>query len=215
MQCIRAAFRGEVDLAAGSAADLGRVRAALHLELVDGIDGGREAEAVAVQVHGFDAVVVEAVLRVARAVGRHADGLADGAAQAADSDAAGRAGIDAGREQSKLDERAAIERELHHLLCIDDGADGGVLALQEQRAGGYFDGLRGLTDGERNGKACDLVDAEIEASDVGGLESVRGDGDCVRADGEKGKLVVAIRIGKRLARLVRFDVLNGDFGVGD
>src|SRR5206468_11806230 len=74
---IDAALGRKVDLPSRSATHFGGIGAGLYLEFVDRVNRWREAEAVAVQIHGFDAIVVKSVLRIAGAVGGHAHGLSD------------------------------------------------------------------------------------------------------------------------------------------
>ena len=71
-----------------------------------------------------------------------------------------------------MDEGTAVEWKVHHLLGINDGADRGVLALQENRAGGDFDGLRSLTDGEGDGEARDLIDDGARDARLGSRRGV-------------------------------------------
>ena len=87
MKGVGAALGGQIHLPAGRTADIRRVGAALDLELHDRVDRRREAEAVAIQIHRFDAVIVEAVLRVARAVRRHSHRLSERTAQPSHGDA--------------------------------------------------------------------------------------------------------------------------------
>ena len=121
------------------------VGAGLHFEFGERIDGRREAVRHRVVVHDFDAIDVEAVGGVAGAVadGRGGAeggvGLADGAAAAAHGDRAGSAGLHAGNQLGELDEVAAVQRKIHDLAGIDDGADAGVLGLQNISGSGDGD----------------------------------------------------------------------------
>ena len=105
VESVGAALGGEIDLAARRSADIRRVGAALNLELHDGVDRRREAEAVAIQIHRFDAVVVEAILRVASAIRRHSDRLPKRAAKSPHGDAPGRSGIHARGQAAQVARR--------------------------------------------------------------------------------------------------------------
>ncbi len=178
---VGAAAGGEVHLAAGRAADFGRIGAALHLEFLDGVDGRREAEAIAVQVHRLDAVVVEPVLRVTRAIGGHADRLTHRAAQSPHRDAARCARVHARGKQRELYEGAPVERQLHHLLAVDHRAYRSVLGLHEDRPGFHKHALGSLAQRNLHVHARDLVHADLKRLDLGALETRRRDGQRIAA----------------------------------
>ena len=170
---VSAALGREVHLPAGRSAHFRRIRAALNLELVDGVDRGRKAEAVAVEVHGLDAVVIEPVLRVARPVRRHADRLSDRPAQPTHRDAARRPGIHSRRQQRELHERPAVQRQLHDLLAVDDGPHRGILGLHQHRAGLHLDGLGRLPHHHADVHARHLVHIQDELAHLGFLKTRR------------------------------------------
>ena len=167
VQAVGAALGDHVDLAAGRAAVFRGIGAGLDFELGQGIDGRREAVGHGVVVHDFDAIDVEAVGGVARAVGAGGGGavggigLADGAAPAAHGDGAGSAGLHAGNQLGELDEVAAVERKVDDLGGIDDGTDAGVFGLQEGGGGAHLHRFADVTDFE----------AQIE---TGGLFHLQG-----------------------------------------
>ena len=180
------------------------------LNSIDGVDGGGEAEAVAIEVHGFDAVVVEAVLRVARAVGRHADGLADRAAQASDGDAARRAGIHAGREQRELDEGAAVERQFDHLLASMTVPTVAFSVCSRIAFGRHLNAFRRLSHRHLYVDSRNLVDAQRKRCHFGLLKAGLLDGDRIFANLKERKLVVTLRIRLRCPHLTCLTVANGD-----
>src|SRR5213593_158205 len=112
MKRVGAALGSYVDLSSRRSTYFGGIGAGLNLEFVNRVNRGRETETIAIQVHRFDAIVIIPVLRVTGAIGGHADGLSNRAAQTPNRNATRRARIDSGGQQRELHKGAAIERQV-------------------------------------------------------------------------------------------------------
>ena len=112
----------QVDHAAVEPAELGRRAVALDLELLNRVDDREERHLAGLGLQHGDAV--EQVFVGARPAAVDARQLRVRAA-------ARRPGASA-RER---DERAAVQRQLHDLLVLDDGAEAGGFGAQHRRVG--------------------------------------------------------------------------------
>ena len=74
-------------------------------------------------------------------------------------------------ELRKLQEVAAVQRQRENLLCVDHGAQGCVVALDQRRLAGDLDGLRDLADFERDVEPCILVDLQGDRLELGAAEA--------------------------------------------
>ena len=136
VQRVRARLDLQVDDAAERPAELGRVGAGLHLELVERVDAREDDDRLQPGLVVVDAV--EHVVVVARplAVGRERRRGAPGEAAGAVDVRAGDAAQDAGDGARQVDEVAAVERQRLDLLVGDRRAELGRGGLQQRRLGG-------------------------------------------------------------------------------
>ena len=120
---IGARFRREIDHAAIEPPELGRRAVALDLELLDGVDDRivRELPRLGLQ-HG-DAV--EEILIGSRSPA--VDARQEGVRRQRDARSNGR----------EHDEQAAVQRQLHHLLVLDDGPEARGLRPHDRRVEGH------------------------------------------------------------------------------
>ncbi len=159
VKLVGAGLDGDADDAAKVVAVGSRGVLGDEIELLDGIDTGREGDLVVVDlvvVHAVEDVAV-GLLAVAVDVGTSAleAGLRTG-------EAARVGGDGAGREQRELLVVAGGERQGDVGVCVEDGTDVAGIGLEERRRTGDFDGLGGLSDGEGDvdaGSLC-LVEGE-------------------------------------------------------
>ena len=74
-----------------------------------------------------------------------------------------------GRERRERDERAAVQRQLHDLLVLDDRAEAGGLGAQHLRVGRHRDLLADAADGELEVDARLLAGRQVNAARRTGL----------------------------------------------
>jgi hypothetical protein len=136
---------------AAAAAVLGLVVVRQHLELADRVDVGQDADAAGGELVVVDTVVEPVVGVLTHPLGRYGHAAAVGhlAARALGQEAAGATGDGARAEQRQLDEVAAVQRQLGHLLGVDQLAEVGVAALKLHHGALAGDGDRIGDAGER------------------------------------------------------------------
>src|SRR5262249_21749661 len=196
VELVGARLDRHVHLRPGVEPILGGVDGALHFELLDGLDGGREAHGIDARLGGHDAVDGDVLLDIALAVGRDLDGVAgDGrAALAAGADPA-RAVGDARHQGGELAEVASVERELDHALGFNHRADGSVFGAQQGGGADDLDRFDLLADWQAEVDAGFILKLEDNAADHFLLETGGRAGDFVLANVEQRKDVVAGLVG--------------------
>ena len=131
---VRAGLGRQVDDAAVEAAELGGRAVALDLELLNRVDDREERDLAGLRLQHRDAV--EQILVGARPAAVDARQLRVGRQR------------HAGRERRQRDEGAAVQRQLHDLLVLDDVAEAGGLGAQHRRVRGHRDLLAHVADGQ-------------------------------------------------------------------
>ena len=196
------------------AAELGRIRARLQLELVERVDAREEHDGLQPRLVVVDAVehvvVVARPLAVRRERRRRAPGEAAGAVDVR----AGNAAHDAGNGSREADEVAAVERQRLDLLFRHRGSELGRGSLNER--GGAGDGHH-LAHGANLELDVDpdmLVDAKIHVRERHFLEPGQLGDDRVSAGRQRWRCVLSVGIGCQGARDPGAGVRQRDGGAG-
>jgi len=161
VEFVRAGLSNDVDGAAAGAAEFGGVGVGFEAELLDGVDGGADDDAVAI-ADGVGGTVEEDLVR------RSASAADAGEAAEHENDVA-------------FDEGVLLDE-----LAFDGGADAGGFGLEEREFGGDVDGGGGLGEGEGEVEGGGLVDFEADLAADLRLEAGGGDGDGGIRDGVLG-----------------------------
>src|SRR5712692_905763 len=132
MELIRSSACNDIDLTTGAFSEFGAVIARLDLELFDRVDRRPDHQKILVLIGVHGSIQEKAVLFRPHAADRNAS----------TSRAAVIGRVDAGKQQAKLHEVAAIEWEVHDLLPVYNGTHGRLLSLQQGRLTGHLDHLR-------------------------------------------------------------------------
>lgn len=178
----------DVDLAGSAAAELGRVSAAVGLELGDGVDAGEGQQGeVGAAIEIVGAVDHVGAAGGAATVEREGDdvGAAVGILEADVEFVGGGGGRDAGQELEQLDVVAIVEGELADFLAGDEAFGGGVLELDLGGVGFDGDLLGQIADFKLDLKGEFFGDVEFNAGLGVALEAGSFDFDGVEADGEE------------------------------
>ncbi len=172
MQPVRPGLGRGVQRTAGLA-ELGRVRALLHLEFLEGVDRRLDERPALVMVGDVDAIEHEGGLAAAHA----ADGGTRNVVRAnAQQVATARQQYRAGREARELVEATAVQREVHDLGVRHDVAQGAGLGVEERRTGGNNGALGDRAHLELHVDARGLVDLDLDGLDHRRLEAIDRDG---------------------------------------
>ncbi len=206
---IRPGFGGDVDLARGPA-EFRRIHAGLNLEFLQRVDRREKHVAVEVAIRIFDAVEREAI---------------EFAALAGDADvllrplAALNAGLLASRaepvadiraESHKLQEIAAIQRQIHDPLVLDDGSRGRALGSQHRGRSRYIHHLVHLPHLHVEINARDLLHLQLDAAADDGLEPLHFRPDPVGSGKQRWEGIGAGGVGDHLPADVRTLVRYSD-----
>lgn len=100
-------------------------------------------------------------------------------------------GVDAGDEQGELEELSAVQRELGQLLFVHDGAQRGVVEVEQWSRLQYVDALGQALGGESQVQAEPLVDFDPDA-DLLGLKAPGLRGETILAGLQGGELEGAV-----------------------
>ena len=187
LEAVAAGAGGRGDDTASGAAELGGEPVGDHLELLHALERRRVVEVV-----GGAVALLGAIQHHRRRVGARAVDQGAGAGVAALHHTRGEAHQRIGVP--------ADDRELEHLAAADHVAQ--RRALQLQLAGVRVDGDLGLhgSDGERQVHGRGQADPDRHHGDAGPLEPGQLGGDVVGARGQVGKRVVALPVGRGVAR---------------
>ena len=171
---VRARFRARVDLRDG-AAELGAEDARLDFELLERVDRRQQHVAVEVEVGVLDAVerIVVEVDALAGDVQRKAVALA--AHPLLTLGRRGPVGRGAGNQRRELQVIAAVERQLDDAAVLDDGADRGVLRLDDRRVGNNRHDVGQLADCEREREAVRAAHLHVDVRLLGRREALELD----------------------------------------
>ena len=126
----------------GLAAELRRIDAGLHLEFLQRVDRRHHHEGIEIRVgvlHAVERVVIEI-----GALPGDRNGLrrADAALPRAGLSLAGEARRYVRRQRNQLQVVAAVQRQFHDALVLDDRADRGVVGDQQRRVGAALRSIR-------------------------------------------------------------------------
>src|ERR1700733_7245486 len=188
MELVGSGFDGDADDAAEVVAIGGWRVLGDEVELLDGVDAGGEGYVVVVDlvvIHAIEDVVV-GLLAVAVDVG-----ASDLEARLRAGKGAGVQSDGAGREQGELVVVACGKGQSDIGASVENCAKVAVIGLEERRCACDFDGLRGLSNGQRNVDSCGLLLVEREGWTLCRGESLGCDLERVLTYREGGKIVGA------------------------
>ncbi len=198
---IGARFRREIDHAAIEPPEFGRRAVALDLELLDGVDDRivRELPRLGLQ-HG-DAVEEILVRSRSPAVDARQDGI--------------RRQGDARRDGGEHDEQAAVQRQPHDLLVLDDGPEACGLRSHNRRVADHCHLFLNASDREIEIDARLLTRRQANALAAHGLEPRQLDIEAVFAWCQAGRGVHAIASGDDHSLQIRPCFGDGDRRAGN
>ena len=219
LELVLARLAAHQDRRAATAAVLRLVVVRHDLELADGVDVGQDAHAACREFVVVDTVVEPVVRVLAHALCRHRHAAAIRHLTAGPlREEAARASRDRARaEQRQLDEIAAVERQLSHLLGVDDLAQRGVVALQFDLGdlAGHRHFGRQPGDLQREVERQARLDLEHDLAALLRLEAGHRRADRVGPDRQQGHRVTADAVGDDLAHGARALVARGDDHAGN
>ena len=192
------------------AAELGRIDAGLHLELLQRIDGGHHDERIEVRVgvlHAVERVVVEIG---ALAGNRNRLAGADAALARRCLSLAGESGGDVRRQRNQLQVVAAVQRQFDDALVLDHRADGGVLGGQQRGVSHHLDGFDDFSHLQFDIDAGRLLHMQFNLAPDHGLESGLSGLQRVSAGRERRKRIDAGFVGNDRAGCAGAFVRGGD-----
>ena len=196
-------------------AELRRIDAGLHLQLVQRLDAWEHGHRVDPHLVVVEAVEQEVVVPIALAVGRERRGMAPRHGTGAVDVLAGHAAGDAGNRSRQLDEVAIAQRQRLDLFPGKRRAHVRGCPLDERVVGGDDDRLADAARRERHVHPDLPVDGEVDARDRRRLEA-RGLGvEQVLACRQQRRDVIAVLVGGQRAGQPRRRVDERDGGPWD
>ena len=201
MKRVRPRLRRQVHDAAVETAELGRRAVALDLELLDRVDDRIDRHLPRLRLQHRDAV--EQVLVGSRP-----------AAVDARQQRVGRQ-RDPGGQAGERDEGAAVQRQLHHLLVTDDGAEAGGLGAEDRRLCRDGELLADVADGQIEIDARLLAGRQVDAGTAHRLEAGEHDVDAVLAGRQARRRVDAVAAGDHDPPAIGADLGHRERRAGD
>src|SRR5882724_7952021 len=145
MKAVASGLGGDIHLA-GSAAKFGREDAGLHLELLNGVDGGQENIKVKADIGVVDPIQSEIIELAALAGDCDVLGGALASLPPGGGTVVAEAKAHIGAERNQLQEVASIQRQLHDALVFDHRSDRSVLGGQQRGPATHLDDFGDLSD---------------------------------------------------------------------
>ena len=190
-------------------AELGRVRALLHLHFLQGVDGGLDVGAALVVVGHVHSVDLERELAAPHA----ADGRAVDEVRADRHDARPARQARGPRGQAgQLVEAAAVQRQVDDLGVRHGMAERARLRVEQGRGGRHLHGLLQRAHLQIDVHAHGLPDGDHDGVDDDRLEPCQRDGHPVEAGVDRGHHVGPAIVGRHVRGLVGGQGRDGDVG---
>ena len=155
VELVGSGFHVDHDRPAQAPAEFGWQHVGEHLEFGNGVGIRQHRRLIVVGSVIVDAVQQEVIVLDTVAVDRHQRVLVGGVGSLRH--------ISASRERNELDEVAAVQRQIHHLLGFEHLAERGGFRLQEGRFAHHFDGLLHIADFQSERKTQPVLDVQYDS----------------------------------------------------